>query len=83
MIGTVTKYVSNRSFGFIRELGDHPTEQFFHLEDVVGRIVLKEGDLVSFLIEPSKTKPGKTHAVDVCLQKRDEISAASAAEVKL
>jgi cold shock CspA family protein len=81
MIGEVTKYVSNRSFGFIRELGDHGTEQFFHIEDVVGRTVLREGDLVSFSIEPSKTKPGKTHAVHVRLQKRDVAAPGSAAEV--
>jgi cold shock CspA family protein len=80
MTGIVTKYVPNRSFGFIRESGDHPTEQFFHIDDVVGRIVLQEGDLVSFLIEPSKTKPGKTHAVNVCLQERDELPAASVEE---
>jgi hypothetical protein len=49
----------------------HGTSQFFHLDNVVGRIILEVGDIVSFAIAPSKNKPDKTQAVEIRLHKRD------------
>lgn len=74
MIGEVKFYNRDRSFGFVRELGNHPTEQFFHLDNVIGRIVLNAGDLVHFEIGPSHNRPGMTQAIAVRLMKRDEVT---------
>lgn len=70
-LGEVKSYNLDRSFGFVRELGPHPTEQFFHLDNVIGRIVLSIGDLVQFEIAPSRNRPGMTQAVNVRLVKAD------------
>ena len=47
-LGEVTKYHRDRSYGFIQETREHGTEQFFHINDVEGRIILRVGDLVTF-----------------------------------
>jgi cold shock CspA family protein len=75
--GEVVYYNLPRSFGFIREIGKHGTEQFFHIDYVVGRTVLQLGDLVTFTVELSPNKPGKTRAANVRLQKRDAVPSAS------
>jgi cold shock CspA family protein len=75
-LGEVTKYHRDRSYGFIQETREHGTEQFFHINDVEGRIILRVGDLVTFEIVPSKTRPDRTCAVNVRLDKRDELPAA-------
>lgn len=80
--GEVVYYNFSRSFGFIREVGEHGTEQFFHIDYVVGRTVLHLGDLVTFTVEPSPNKLGKTRAANVCLQKRDAAPSASATGVR-
>jgi cold shock CspA family protein len=74
-VGEVKSYNPDRSFGFVRQLGPHPTEQFFHLDNVMGRIVLSPGDLVQFEIAPSRNRPGLTMAVNVRLIQREEIPA--------
>ena len=80
ILGEVTLYNPVRAFGFVRELGENGREQFFHLNSVIGRTTLRVGDLVSFRIAPCKSKPGKTEAVEVCLQKNGAVPDASAAE---
>jgi cold shock CspA family protein len=73
IIGEVTRYNSEKAYGYIRELGENGTEQFFHLNSVVGRVALKVGSLVTFEIAASKFKSGKTEAVNVQLT-RDGVS---------
>jgi len=77
-LGEVTKYHRDRSYGFIQETREHGTEQFFHINDVEGRIILRVGDLVTFEIVTSKTRPDRTCAVNVRLDKRDELTATDA-----
>jgi cold shock CspA family protein len=77
-VGEVTFYNKISSYGFINELQEHGSSQFFHIDYVEGRMILQVGDIVSFAIEPSKTKPGKTHAVEIRLHKRDLPPAATA-----
>ena len=83
MIGEVIRYQENRGFGFIRAItgGDLTTEQFFHVSAVEGRIILKEHDLVFFIVAPSKTREGCTEATNVRLLKRDGTEIVSAPEI--
>jgi cold shock CspA family protein len=79
--GEVKLYHRDRSWGFIQEVArgdEHPTEQFFHINDVDGRLILRVGDPVTFEIGESKSRPGKTQAIRVQLAKRDEIPATDA-----
>ena len=69
--GKVSKYFEDRAFGYIREHANsspsgRATEQFFHLNNVEGRIILKVNDQVSFSVVPS-SKTGKDEAVNVRL----------------
>lgn len=75
IFGEVTNYNPEKAYGYVRELRENGTEQFFHLNSVCGRIVLKVGDLVTFEIAASQFKSGKTEAVNVQLKKRDGVSA--------
>jgi len=75
LIGVVKRYDRMRAFGFLEELRQHGTEQFFHLNDVIDRTILREGDLVTFEVQPSRKKPGLTEAVKIRLSKRDDSSA--------
>lgn len=72
--GIVVLYNPEKAFGFVREFGDHGTEQFFHVSSVDGRLALRAGDVVSFFVVPSDRKPGTTQAVGIRLRKRDEIT---------
>jgi cold shock CspA family protein len=80
-LGEVKLYHRDRSWGFIQEIernDEHPTEQFFHINDVDGRLILRVGDVVTFEIGESKSRPGKTQALRVQLAKRDELPAPDA-----
>ena len=68
MIGKVTKWDMIRAFGFIRELGEYGTEQFFHLNSVFDRRIPKIGETATFRVGPSEKTPGRTEAFDVVLQ---------------
>lgn len=78
--GEVKRYDSSRGCGFIAEIKEHGTEQFFHINSVVGHITLRVGDLVTFEITPSTRKPGLTEAMNVRLSKRDANPVATATQ---
>lgn len=70
--GIVSKYNETRAFGYIREHANsspsgRATEQFFHLNNVNGRVILKVDDSVSFDVVPSAHKAAKEEAVNVSL----------------
>ena len=66
-IGKVVGYDKARAFGFIEYTAERPATVFFHINFVKDRLILQIGDEVSFDLEPSPVKPGKTHAANVTL----------------
>jgi cold shock CspA family protein len=83
MVGEVVR-ISDRGFGFIQAVvgDDIQTEQYFHASSVEGRILLRKGDIVHFVVLPSTRRPGLTEAMSVRLLRRGDTTVATVPEVQ-
>jgi hypothetical protein len=68
LIGEVTKYVKNGGYCFL--LGTDNRSHFLHVKNINNREVPAVGDLFSFALHESTTKPGHQEAFDAVLVKR-------------
>lgn len=68
LIGEVTKYVKNGGYCFL--LGTDNRSHFLHVKNIDNREVPAVGDLFSFALHESTTKPGHQEAFDAALVKR-------------
>jgi hypothetical protein len=68
LIGEVTKYVKNGGYCFL--IGSDNRSHFLHVKNIRNREVPALGDLFSFVLRESTTKPGQQEAFDAELMKR-------------
>lgn len=64
--GTVTKWISDRGYGFI-ETKKQNNRVFVHRSDLVGAAYLQEGEKVQFEVEQTKQGPKATNVEPIFL----------------
>jgi cold shock CspA family protein len=80
MRGKVKMFNAERHFGFIRTDGN-ADGIFFHGNSIIGDFEPANGDRVTFVVQPSKRKPGSSEAIEVRLVSDDEPDGMSLASV--
>lgn len=68
LVGEVTKYVKNGGYCFL--LGTDNRSHFLHVKNIRDREVPAMGDLISFTLHDSPTKPGRQEAIEAIIVKR-------------
>ena len=68
--GTIRFWNPDKKYGFAENWHSHDEHIFVHVANVEGQITLAQGDIISFVVGASPTKPGKFTAKQVQLLRR-------------
>ena len=80
--GTITFWNPQKKYGFAENWHSREEKIFVHVANVEGQIRLREGDIISFIVGASSTKPGKLTARQVKLLRRAEQAPSTVVPVK-
>jgi cold shock CspA family protein len=80
--GTITFWNPEKKYGFAENWHSNYEHIFVHVANVEGQIRLAQGDIISFVVAASPTKPGKLTAKQVQLLRRAAQAPATVVPVK-
>jgi cold shock CspA family protein len=80
-------FTSPKGFGYIRGLDlqdqNHVSDFYFHFSNVERKLILRQGDIVSYVVIQSKRFPDRGEAVQIRLSKRVTVQAGPSAKAAL